>query len=58
MRSSCDSSRYWWMSAASAVADFVSWPNGFSTTTCAFFVSPAPASPLITIANSDGGTSR
>jgi hypothetical protein len=29
-----------------------------STTTRAFLVRPAPASPLITIANNDGGISR
>ena len=33
---------YWWSRSASARADSRSWPNGFSTTTRAFFVSPAP----------------
>ena len=31
---------YWWISAASACADCRSWPNGFSTTTRAFLVTP------------------
>ena len=38
IRYSCDSSMYWWMSAASARADSRSCPKGFSTTTRAFFV--------------------
>ncbi len=41
MRKSCDSSMYWCSSSASARADSRSWPNGFSTTTRAFFVRPA-----------------
>ena len=47
-----------WISAARSRADWRSWPKGFSTTTRAFFVSPAMESPPITIANNDGGTSR
>ena len=49
---------YWWISAASSRADARSWPNGFSTTTLAFSVSPASESPLIVIPNRDGGISR
>ena len=37
---------YWCSSAASARADSRSCPNGFSTTTRAFFVSPASCEPL------------
>ena len=40
-------------SAFSARADARSWPNGFSTTTRACSVRPAPARPLITMPNSD-----
>ena len=53
MRKSCDSSTDWWISSASAWADSRSCPNGFSTTTRAFFVSPASASPLTTIAEQE-----
>ena len=35
-----------------------SWPNGFSTTTRAFFVSPASARPATTRPNRNGGISR
>ena len=35
-----------------------SWPNGFSTTTRAVFVSPASARPLTTRPNRNGGISR
>jgi hypothetical protein len=38
MRNSCDSSMYWCSSAASAIAEVRSWPNGFSTTTRACVV--------------------
>ena len=49
---------YWWISSLSARAEARSWPNGFSTTTRAVFVSPASASPLITMPNRKGGISR
>ena len=47
-----------WISALSACAEATSWPNGFSTTTRAFSVSPAAASPLTTVPNRKGGISR
>src|SRR6478752_1108786 len=55
MRRSCDSSMYWWSSWASAFADARSCPKGFSTTTRACSVSPAPARPLTTLPNRNGG---
>ena len=58
MRRSCDSSMYWCSSSASAFADAVSCPKGFSTTTLAFAVTPAFARPPTTVPKSDGGTSR
>jgi hypothetical protein len=55
---SWSSARYSWISSASSRADCRSWPNGFSTTTRAPLVRPAPASPAITRPNRNGGTSR
>jgi hypothetical protein len=37
---------------------FEVWPKGFSTTTLAFLVRPASASPLMVIPKSDGGISK
>ena len=58
MRYSWDSSRYWWISSASARAEARSCPNGFSTTTRADLVRPASVSPLMTMPKSEGGISR
>ena len=58
MRKSCGSSMYWWSSSASARADSPSWPNGFSTTIRAFFVTPASARPWTTRPKRNGGISR
>ena len=42
IRYSCDSSTAEWSVAFNSLADSRSWPNGFSTTTRAPFVGPAP----------------
>ena len=58
IRYSWVSSRCWWTSSFSAAAEAASCPKGFSTTTRADSVTPARASPSMTIPNSDGGISR
>ena len=58
MRYSCDSSTYWWSSAASARAEARSCPKGFSTTTLAPLVRPGLGEALTTVANRNGGISR
>ena len=58
MRYSCDSSISEWRVAFSSRADARSWPNGFSTTTRAFFVIPAFSRPPTTVPKSEGGISR
>ena len=58
MRMICHSSSSLRRSAFRARADARSWPNGFSTTTRARAVRPAPARPSTTRPKSDGGISR
>ena len=58
MRRICSSSSTSHSSSFSFRAESRSWPKGFSSTTRAFSVSPAPARFLTTVPNSDGGISR